>query len=75
MARVARGFATAEENKEVEQTIGVVPIDSLFSPVRKVKYVVENTRVGQHTDYDVQRSRQIRYAHADWRWRIMRQSL
>lgn len=52
VVKVGRGFATAEDNKELEQTIGVIPIDSLFSPVRKVKYAVDNTRVGQHTDYD-----------------------
>jgi DNA-directed RNA polymerase subunit alpha len=52
VVKVGRGFATAEENKQVEQTIGVIPIDSLFSPVRKVKYSVDSTRVGQHTDYD-----------------------
>jgi DNA-directed RNA polymerase subunit alpha len=50
--KVGRGFMTAEENKSVEQAIGVIPIDSIFSPVSKVKYGVENTRVGQHTDYD-----------------------
>lgn len=49
---VGRGFATAEENKKAEQTIGVIPVDSLFSPVRKVKYAVENARLGQRTDYD-----------------------
>src|SRR6201996_7049346 len=42
--KVGRGFATAEFNKKPEQSIGVIPIDSLFSPVRKVKYAVENTR-------------------------------
>jgi DNA-directed RNA polymerase subunit alpha len=50
--KVGRGFATAEFNKKAEQSIGVIAIDSLFSPVRKVKYAVENTRVGQRTDYD-----------------------
>jgi DNA-directed RNA polymerase subunit alpha len=50
--RVGRGYASAEHNKSAEQSIGVIPIDSLFSPVRKVKYSVENTRVGQRTDYD-----------------------
>ena len=40
------------ENKKEEQAIGVIPIDSLFSPVRLVKYAVEATRVGQITDYD-----------------------
>ncbi|NNE91526.1 MAG: DNA-directed RNA polymerase subunit alpha [Verrucomicrobiales bacterium] len=50
--RVGRGFNTAEDNKHPEMPIGVIPIDSIFSPVRRVKYAVENTRVGQRTDYD-----------------------
>ncbi len=50
--RVGRGFATGEENKRPDQSIGVIPIDSIFSPVKRVKYAVENTRVGQRTDYD-----------------------
>ncbi len=50
--KVGRGFCIAEFNKKAEQIIGVIPIDSLFSPVRKVKFEVENTRVGQRTDYD-----------------------
>src|SRR5436853_1134140 len=50
--RVGRGFATGEENKRPDQPIGLIPIDSIFSPVIRVKYGVENTRVGQRTDYD-----------------------
>ena len=50
--RVGRGYCTGEDNKKEEQPIGVVPIDSLFSPVKLVKYSVENTRVGQEMDYD-----------------------
>src|SRR5450432_347971 len=50
--RVGRGFATGDENKRPDQVIGVIAIDSIFSPVTKVKYSVENTRVGQRTDYD-----------------------
>ena len=50
--RVGRGFATGEENKRPDQPIGLIPIDSIFSPVTKVKYSVEATRVGQRTDYD-----------------------
>ena len=50
--RVGRGFNTGEENKHPDMPIGVIPIDSIFSPVRRVKYAVENTRVGQRTDYD-----------------------
>jgi DNA-directed RNA polymerase subunit alpha len=51
-ARRGRGYATAEENTKPEQEIGVIPIDSLFSPVRRVSYGAEDTRVGQLTDYD-----------------------
>ncbi|GAB4176800.1 MAG: DNA-directed RNA polymerase subunit alpha [Terrimicrobiaceae bacterium] len=50
--RVGRGFATGDENKSPGQPIGVIAIDSIFSPVTRVKYAVENTRVGQRTDYD-----------------------
>ena len=50
--RVGRGFQTGDENKRPEQPIGLIPIDSIFSPVTNVKYAVENTRVGQRTDYD-----------------------
>lgn len=50
--KVGRGFLPAEENKKPEQSIGVIPIDSLFSPVTRVRYAVENARVGQRTDYD-----------------------
>src|SRR3989440_546943 len=50
--RVGRGFATGDENKRPDMPIGVIPIDSIFSPVIRVKYAVENTRVGQRTDYD-----------------------
>ena len=50
--RVGRGFATGDENKYTDMPIGVIPVDSIFSPVVRVKYAVENTRVGQRTDYD-----------------------
>ena len=50
--KTGRGYYPGEQNKKEEQAIGVIPIDSLFSPVRLVKYTVENTRVGQITDYD-----------------------
>jgi len=50
--RVGRGFFTGDENKRSDMPIGVIPIDSIFSPVTRVKYNVENTRVGQRTDYD-----------------------
>jgi DNA-directed RNA polymerase subunit alpha len=47
-----RGYRPAEENKSADQPIGVIPIDSIFSPVRRVAYAVEQARVGQRTDYD-----------------------
>ena len=50
--RVGRGYCVGEKNKKPDQPIGVIPVDSLFSPVRLVKYTVENTRVGQEMDYD-----------------------
>ncbi|MCF7687861.1 MAG: DNA-directed RNA polymerase subunit alpha [Cephaloticoccus sp.] len=50
--KTGRGYCPGEQNKKEEQSIGVIPIDSLFSPVKLVKYTVENTRVGQITDYD-----------------------
>lgn len=50
--QVGRGFNTGEENKREGAPIGVIAIDSIFSPVNRVKYSVEATRVGQMTDYD-----------------------
>jgi len=50
--KVGRGYYTGEDNKEPDQPIGVIAIDSLLSPVTLVKYTVENTRVGQMTDFD-----------------------
>lgn len=50
--KVGRGYCASEDNKKEEQVIGEVAIDSLFSPVTVVKYAVENTRVGQMTDFD-----------------------
>ncbi len=47
-----RGYRPAEDNKTADQPIGVIPIDSLFSPVRRVSYNVEPARVGQKTDFD-----------------------
>ena len=47
-----RGYVQAEDHAFTEKPIGFVPIDSVFSPVRRVNYQVENTRVGQRTDYD-----------------------
>ncbi len=50
--RVGRGYCPGDNNKKPDQAIGVIAIDSLFSPVKLVKYSVENTRVGQEMDYD-----------------------
>jgi DNA-directed RNA polymerase subunit alpha len=47
-----RGYVPAELNRGPEHTIGVIPVDSIFSPVRRVSYDVEAARVGQRTDYD-----------------------
>lgn len=47
-----RGYVSADRNKRPEDPIGVITVDSLFSPVARCTYVVENTRVGQRTDYD-----------------------
>jgi DNA-directed RNA polymerase subunit alpha len=47
-----RGYVPAEMNRGPEHTIGVIPVDSIFSPVRRVSYEVEAARVGQRTDYD-----------------------
>jgi DNA-directed RNA polymerase subunit alpha len=47
-----RGYVVAEKNKREGQQVGVIPVDSSFTPVRKVNYNVENTRVGNITDYD-----------------------
>ena len=49
---VGRGYVPAERNKSPTMPIGTVPIDALFSPIRKVNYTVQNARVGQVTDYD-----------------------
>ncbi len=50
--KVGRGFLPGDENKKPNQPIGVIAIDSLFSPVTRVRYSVENARVDQRTDYD-----------------------
>ncbi|NLL20472.1 MAG: DNA-directed RNA polymerase subunit alpha [Firmicutes bacterium] len=47
-----RGYISAERNKIPNQPIGVIPLDSIFTPIKKVNYFVEDTRVGQTTDYD-----------------------
>lgn len=47
-----RGYVVSDKNKLSGQPIGIIPIDSIYTPVRKVNYLVENTRVGQDTDFD-----------------------
>jgi DNA-directed RNA polymerase subunit alpha len=49
---LGKGYVVAEKNARPDQPIGTIPIDSIFSPVRKVNYTVSNARVGQETDYD-----------------------
>lgn len=51
-ADMGRGYNTAEKNKRDDQPLGLLPIDSIYTPVKKVNYSVENTRVGQMVDYD-----------------------
>jgi len=50
--KTGRGFCPAEWNKRPDQEIGCIPIDAIFSPVRRVNFLTDNTRVGQRTDYD-----------------------
>ncbi len=52
VVKMGRGYVPAERNKEENQPIGTIPMDAIFSPVRKVNYTVTNARVGQITDYD-----------------------
>jgi DNA-directed RNA polymerase subunit alpha len=50
--KLGRGFCSGDDNKKPDQPIGVIAVDSLFSPVARVRYTVESARVGQRTDYD-----------------------
>lgn len=50
--RMGKGYMTAETSQDVDQVLGLIPLDAVFSPIRKVNYVVANARVGQITDYD-----------------------
>jgi len=52
VVKMGRGYVPAERNKEETQPIGTIPIDAIFSPIKKVNYTVTNARVGQITDYD-----------------------
>ena len=51
-ANMGRGYTPAEKNKKPEQDISVLPVDSIYTPVKKVNYQIKNTRVGQMVDYD-----------------------
>ncbi len=51
-ASIGRGYVSAERNKQPNQPLGVIPVDSVFTPIRRINYQVEDTRVGQVTDYD-----------------------
>jgi DNA-directed RNA polymerase subunit alpha len=50
--KVGKGYALSEQNKDEEAPVGSIPIDAVFSPIKRVNYVVTNARVGQRTDYD-----------------------
>jgi DNA-directed RNA polymerase subunit alpha len=50
--KMGKGYGTAEKNKEEDMPIGTIPIDTIFTPIKKVNYTVTNARVGQITDYD-----------------------
>ncbi|MDJ0990022.1 MAG: DNA-directed RNA polymerase subunit alpha, partial [Desulfobacterales bacterium] len=50
--KVGKGYALSEQNKDEESPVGTIPIDAVFSPIKRVNYVVTNARVGQRTDYD-----------------------
>ena len=52
VVKAGKGYALAEANKDEEAPIGTIPIDAVFSPIKRVNYVVGNARVGQRTDYD-----------------------
>jgi DNA-directed RNA polymerase subunit alpha len=52
VVKMGRGYVPAERNKEEGQPIGTIPMDAIFSPIKKVNYTVTNARVGQITDYD-----------------------
>jgi DNA-directed RNA polymerase subunit alpha len=51
-ANLGRGYVAADKNKREDQPIGVIPIDSIYTPIERINYQVENTRVGQVTNYD-----------------------
>src|SRR5690606_39091254 len=50
--QMGKGYVPASQNKGPEQPIGTIPVDAIFSPIKRVRYTVTNARVGQRTDYD-----------------------
>jgi len=52
MVKVGKGYSLAEANKDEDAPVGMIPIDAVYSPIKRVNYVVGNARVGQRTDYD-----------------------
>ena len=48
----SRGYVTADKQRNIEHMIGLIPMDSIFSPIRKVNFTVDDTRVGQSVDFD-----------------------
>ncbi len=52
VVKIGRGYVPAERNKDENQPIGTIPMDAIFSPIKKVNYTVTNARVGQRTDYE-----------------------
>jgi DNA-directed RNA polymerase subunit alpha len=50
--KIGKGYALSEQNKDEEAPVGTIPIDAVYSPIKRVNYVVQNARVGQQTDYD-----------------------
>lgn len=52
VVKMGKGYVPGEKNKIKDQTIGVIPMDAIFSPIKKINYIITNARVGQITDYD-----------------------
>jgi len=52
IVKIGKGYSLAEANKDQDAPVGTIPVDSVFSPIKRVTYVVGNARVGQKTDYD-----------------------
>ncbi len=50
--QMGKGYVPASQNKDVDDALGTIPVDAIFSPIKKVRYLVTNARVGQRTDYD-----------------------